>query len=120
MMAFADRAQSVCRCLLAGAVLALLLSLQGLAQSHSAFPVDIIPGPAPQPVMADGRTRLLYELHLTNFSASPIELLGLDVFGGDGARPLASYRGEELEKLVAVGPTDSAGKVRAIDGAAAS
>jgi peptidase M23-like protein len=105
------------RRLFAGAVLALLLPLQALAQSHSAFPVDITAGPAPQPVMADGRTRLLYELHLTNFSASPVELLGLDVFGGDAAEPLASYRGEALEKvLVAVGPTDSAGKVRAIGG----
>jgi murein DD-endopeptidase len=103
--------------LLAGAVLALLLSLRGLAQSHSAFPVNIIAGPAPQPVMADGRTRLLYELHLTNFSASSIELLGLDVLGGDGASPVANYRGEALEKLLAaVGPTDSAGKVRTIGG----
>lgn len=103
--------------LLAGAAIALLLPLEGLAQSHSAFPVDITPGPAPQPVMADGRARLVYELHLTNFSASPIEILRLDVFGGDGANPLASYRGEALEKLlVAVGPTDSAGKVRAIGG----
>jgi murein DD-endopeptidase len=102
--------------LLAGAVLALLLPLQGTPQSPSAFPVDITAARTPQPVMADGRTRLLYELHLTNFSPSPVELLGLDVFG-DGAAPLASYRGEALEKLlVAVGPTDSAGKVRAIGG----
>lgn len=112
---WADR--RMIKSLLAGAILALLLPFQTLAQSHSAFPVDIIAGPAPQAVMTDGRTRLLYELHLANFSASPIQLLGLDVFGGDGAVPLASYRGEELEKLlVAVGPTDSAGKVRAIGG----
>jgi hypothetical protein len=103
--------------LLAGAILAPLLTLQALAQFHSAFPVDISAGRAPQPVMADGRTRLLYELHLTSVSASPIELLGLDVFGGHGAVLLASYRGEELEKLlVAVGPTDIAGKVRVIGG----
>ncbi len=103
--------------LFVGAVLALLLPLPALPQSHSAFPVDITAGPAPQPVMANGRSHLLYELHLTNFSATPIELLGLDVFGGDGAAPLASYRGEELEKLLAaVGPTDSAAKVRAIGG----
>jgi murein DD-endopeptidase len=103
--------------LLAGVVLALLLPLPGMAQSPSAFPVDITAARTPLPVMADGRTRLLYELHLTNFSASPIELLGLDVLGGDGASPLASYRDEALEKLLgAVGPTDSAGKVRAIGG----
>jgi murein DD-endopeptidase len=104
-------------CLLSGSVLALLVPFCGLAQTHSGFPVDIIPGPAPWPVTADGRTHLLYELHLTNFSASSIELLGLEVFGGDGAAALASDRGEALEKLlVAIGPTDSAGKVRAIGG----
>jgi murein DD-endopeptidase len=103
--------------LLVGAVLALLLPLQGAAQSHSAFPVNIIAGPAPQPFTADGRTRLLYELHITNFSPSPIELLGLDVVGGDGDAPLASYHGDALEKLlVTVGPTDRSSKVRAIGG----
>jgi hypothetical protein len=103
--------------LVAGVLLALLLTVHGLAQSPSAFPVDITAARAPQPVTADGRSRLLYELHLTNFSPKPIELTGLDVLGGDDARPLDSYRGEALEKLlVAVGPTDSAGKVRAIGG----
>src|SRR5262249_22467450 len=100
------------RRLLAWAVLA-LLSIQGLAQSHTAFPVDITAGPAPQPFTADGKTRLLYELHLTNFSASPMELLGLDVLGDDSAAPIASYHGEALEKLlVAIGSTDSSAKVR--------
>jgi len=104
------------RRLLAWSVLA-LLSIQGLAQSHTAFPVDITAGPAPQPFTADGKTRLLYELHLTNFSASPMELLGLDVLGDDSAAPIASYHGEALEKLlVAIGSTDSSAKVRAIGG----
>jgi murein DD-endopeptidase MepM/ murein hydrolase activator NlpD len=104
-------------CLLAALVLTPLFPLQGRAQSHSAFPVDILTGPGPQPVRADGRTHLLYELHLTNISPSPIELLTLDVFGDDGPAPLASYRREELEKLLmAIGPADSAGKVRAIGG----
>lgn len=98
------------------AIAALLLPLCSLAQSHSAFPVDIIAGPPPQPFTADGKSRLVYELHLTNFSASPIQLLALDVFG-DGADPLATYRGEALEKLlVAIGPADSAGKMRTIGG----
>jgi hypothetical protein len=72
------------RCVLVGSVLALLLSLLDLAQSHSAFPVDIIVGTAPQLFTADGKTRLIYELHLANFSASAIELVALNVFGGDG------------------------------------
>jgi hypothetical protein len=103
--------------LLAGPDRQQIHSIQNLAQSHSAFPVDIIAGPAPQPVMADGRTRLLYELHLTNFSASPMELLGLDVLGDGAAVPLASYRGEAMDKLiVTVGPTDSINKTRSIGG----
>ena len=71
----------------------------------------------PRPVMADGRMRLLYELWVTNFSANPIELLALDVFGGDAATLLASYRGEALEKaLFAPGPTDTSERMRAIGG----
>lgn len=96
-------------------ILVLLFSLlPALAQSPSAFPVDISCGPAPQPVTADGQPHLLYELHLTNFSASPIELLGLDVLGNSGAA-LASYRGEALEKLlVTVGAAEKVDKARAI------
>src|SRR5215831_956534 len=90
---------------------------QGPAQSHSAFPVDIVAGPAPEPVMAHGRARLLYELRVTNFSVGPIELLGLDVLGANGTPPLASYRGEALEKLLlTVGPADGANKPRIIGG----
>jgi murein DD-endopeptidase MepM/ murein hydrolase activator NlpD len=105
--------------LLAASALALLLHLPALAESPSAFPVDITAARAPQPVMADGRDRLLYELHVTNFSAKPIELTALDVLDGDDSSPLASYRGEALEKLlVAVGSEESAGKIktRAIGG----
>jgi hypothetical protein len=85
--------------LLAGAVLVPLLPLLCLAQSHSGFPVDIVQGPSPQPVMADGRTWLLYELHLTNFAPLPIVATGIDVLG-DGPSPLATYRGQLLDKVL--------------------
>jgi murein DD-endopeptidase len=49
--------------------------------------------------MADGRTWLLFELHLTNFTPLPIELIGIDVLGA-GASALASYRGQALDKVV--------------------
>jgi murein DD-endopeptidase len=74
-------------------------ALGGLAQTHSGFPVDILVGPAPQPVMADGRAHLLYELRVTNVAPIPIELLGFEVFGGNVDVPLASYRGEALKTL---------------------
>lgn len=70
-----------------------------LAQSHSGFPVDIFSGPAPQPVTANERIHLLYELHLTNFAPLPIQLKAIDVFG-DGVPALASYRGQKLEKAL--------------------
>lgn len=68
-------------------------------QSHSSFPVHIIVGSAPQPVMADGQLHLLYELHLTNFAPVPIEVKAIDIFG-NGATALAGYRGQDLEKVV--------------------
>jgi hypothetical protein len=102
------------RWLLGWAVLTVFLPHQGLAQSHSGFPVDIVAGQMPQPVTADGRARLNYELHLTNVAPIPIEVVALDVYGDEGTAPLASYRGEALGKvlvpaenvLVSVEPTD--------------
>jgi murein DD-endopeptidase len=109
------------RRLLAGAILALFLTLRCLAQSHSNFPVDIVAGPALQPMIVDGKTRLAYELHFTNFAPFQIELTSIDVLG-DAQTPLASYRGEALEKIVVpgervvvwTGPADSAAKARLI------
>src|SRR5215469_13472737 len=92
------------------AFIASVISLGGLGrgQTHSGFPVDIIAGPAPHPLLADGRIHLLYELHITNFAPLPIELKAVDVFG-DGATPLASYRAQELEKaLISVEELSSA------------
>ena len=94
--------------LIVAAVAAGLLPVAALAQSPSAGPVDVRASLGPQPVMVDGRARLLYELHLTNFSPKPIEPIAL---GADSVRLLATLRGEELEKiLLAVGPADSTGK----------
>jgi len=80
-------------------VLAFLLPLLIPAQSHSGFPVNVVAGPPPQPVVADGRIQLNYELQLANFAPLPIELTAIDVPGG-GATSLGSYRGEALEKIV--------------------
>ena len=76
-----------------------LFPLQILAQTHSGFPVDIIAGPSPQPVMADGRIRLLYELHLTNFAPLSIELTQVEVWA-DGSSPVARYKAPALQGMV--------------------
>jgi len=68
------------------------------AQSaHSGFPVDIVAGPAPRPVHADGHQWLLYELHLTNFAPLAVNLAEVDVLADD--KVLASYSGQALQKI---------------------
>jgi hypothetical protein len=57
------------------ALLGVLPPICATAQAPSAFPVDVSIPRAPQPVMADGRLRLPYELHLTNYSPRTVELL---------------------------------------------
>lgn len=81
------------------AVFASLISVCGVAQTHSGFPVDIVAGPPPQPVSSNGRSWLLYELHLTNYAPLPIELTSIEVLDAGGGK-LASYRSEALEQLV--------------------
>lgn len=118
--------QSVPKRMFAGMALAcsfaLALPLCYLAQFPSPFPVDVTVSPAPQPVTADGKIRLLYERNLTNFSPKPIDCIGLNVLGGESCRSLASYGGEALKKLMfMVGSSDDAAtaggaKVQAIDG----
>ena len=68
---------------------------------HSGFPAWIAAGPLPRPVLADGRSHLVYELHLTNVAPIPIELLTLEVAGDDESHPLASYHDTALQKLIA-------------------
>ena len=85
--------------IVAAAILGFLLPICSVAQTHSGFPVDIVAGPPPQPVMVNGRSALVYELHLTNYASLPIGVTGIDVFG-DGTKALASYRGQALDKVM--------------------
>ena len=80
-------------------VLGLMFSPAVLAQIPSSFPIDIVPGPAPQPVSVDSRVRLVYELHITNFAPWEIQLTQIDVLG-ETATPLFSYPQGALEPLV--------------------
>jgi len=82
------------------AVALLALSFPGevIPRTHSGFPVDVIAGPSPQPVSADARPHLLYELHLTNFASLPIELTRIEV-AGDSASALARYDASALQNI---------------------
>lgn len=64
-----------------------------------AAPVDTLDLAVPQtpaPVAVEGRERLLYELHLTNFGATPLHLDGLSVLDADSGAALAAWRGDAL------------------------
>ena len=101
----------------AAALLVVLSPLRAVAQAPSAFPVDVSVPRAPQPVMADGRLRLLYELHLTNYSPRTVELLGVDVLGPEAERSLVTYKGAELERqVVPVGAPDTSGRSTTVGG----
>jgi murein DD-endopeptidase len=63
------------------------------------FPVDLAVPIAPTAFRSNGKTNLVYELHVTSFRGSDVEWKRLDVLADDG-RPLASYSGAELEKLL--------------------
>jgi len=69
------------------------------AASASAAPVDTLDLSVPQapaPVVVQGRERLLYELHLTNFGATPLRLDGLSVLDADSGAALVGWRGDAL------------------------
>jgi murein DD-endopeptidase MepM/ murein hydrolase activator NlpD len=63
------------------------------------LPVDMDVPAAPTPFKADGKTHLVYELHLTNFSASELTLARVEVLAG--TTPLAQYEGAELNTRLA-------------------
>lgn len=75
------------------------LPVLAFAQGHSGFPVDIVAGPNPQPVTVNGRTALVYELHMTNYASLPIQVTGIKV-SDEAAHPLADYVGAGLSKIV--------------------
>jgi murein DD-endopeptidase len=56
---------------------------------------------APAAVMVDGAAELVYEIHLTNFSAADLALEALVVLDGDTGAELRAYRGAELARRIA-------------------
>jgi murein DD-endopeptidase len=97
------------------ATLLLFCGIHGFGQTHSPFPVDITFGPPPQPVAVNGRLHLVYEIHLTSFGARPTDLLSLDVLGDNQSRPLATFSGDALQKIVwPAGARDEAANTRSV------
>lgn len=90
----------VARCL---AVSAFLLMPGEVARPvHSPAPIELrVPFP-PTPVLAAGKTHLVYELRITNFDKRlrDLELLRLDILGEGERSPLAYYDGDALANLL--------------------
>ncbi len=64
---------------------------------------------APTPVVVEGRARLHYELHLTNFAATALRPLALEVVDPASDLPLARFDGAALaSRLALTGPADEA------------
>jgi hypothetical protein len=66
-------------------------------QPESSVPIEIVVPTTPIPVRGASATHLVYELHLTNFRNTPLELTHIEVMPGDDtSRVLASYSGQEI------------------------
>jgi murein DD-endopeptidase len=81
------------------ATLLILLATPGVAQDlgRIGLPLLVATPRPPIPVRADGASRLVYELHLTNTSAKPVTLQRVEVWGR--AR-LAVIEGDDLAKAI--------------------
>jgi hypothetical protein len=65
--------------------------------------LDIVVPIAPTAFKAGGKWHLVYELHVTNLGKWDCLLTRLDVLNGDGgdaAKPLASFAGADLDKMI--------------------
>lgn len=73
------------------------------AQRSSSVPIDVEVRIAPIPVKANGVMHVLYELHLTNFSARDVELVRVEVLDdSSNPRMLASYKDADLTSRLAL------------------
>jgi len=63
-------------------------------------PLEMTVPCAPTPVRGDGKTHLAYELHITNFGSTELQIKRLEVLG-QGKATLVQYQGNELAQQVA-------------------
>lgn len=64
-------------------------------------PVDVTVPTPPQVFRGGGKTHLVYELHVTNFSRNPLVFTKLEVATPENTTPLGAYSGDELGGRVA-------------------
>ncbi len=83
-------------------VLAGLLGSEPIFSQLGGAPVEARVPFAPAPFVSDGRTRLAYELHITNFyrNSGTLRLERIEVFAADETTPIARHEGADLAKIV--------------------
>ncbi|MBO9696566.1 MAG: M23 family metallopeptidase [Sphingopyxis sp.] len=88
----------------------LALAGPGAATAQTRQALDIAVTDAPDLVRIGDHDQLVYELHLTNFSARPLRLDRLVVEAGKDRKPIATYDADRLAGWIEpVGPKDEAG-----------
>jgi len=82
-------------------VLALCLPVLSQTPERTFLPLDVdVPFP-PSPVICEGKTHFLYELHITNFGPADVTIQGVEVFGkGNPDKSLGTFEGKSLEDLI--------------------
>src|ERR1041384_1898182 len=80
----------------------LAISLSPLATSPFPLQMELRVPFDPTAFTSGGRTFLMYELHLANFSGSPIDLRRIEVLDADGRarQPPAAFEGEQIDALL--------------------
>lgn len=91
------------------------LVIPALARAQSPFPLQMelrVPF-HPTAFPSGGRTFLMYELYLTNFSGGPIDLRRIEVLDAEApvGKPLAVFESEKIDSLLQ--PTDSSNQSNA-------
>ncbi len=82
-------------------ILTLILVASNFARNLPTIPLYLEVPIAPMPVKADGKTHLLYELHITSFRRTSVELVQLDVFNDEiSSKPLASFKDAKLVGMI--------------------
>jgi len=83
------------------ALIFLCINIPSQAQKKTFFPYDVFVPVAPTPVKGNGKTHLVYELHLTNFLPSDLMLTQVEVFRDKKAETLLSVtKDKALEESI--------------------
>lgn len=100
---------------LLNALLLWTLALTSVAASPLRQSFDMQVLVPPEPVMVEGKWQLVYELQLTNFAPSALELTQLDILDDDASNvPLASWQGDALASRIAMPGATSGSNPRTI------